>query len=195
MKKPASYLIAALTAAIYASPVHAYNGYGNGVFGGEITFGGDELGATYDNDGDKLDELNAGGLFHLYAGYDFLLDSDPETGLGLRTSIGWLFDSVSADNGDADFERFPLSFILHQRLNSLDLGAGFTYHLNPTYDGSEVGEGKIKFDDALGFRIELGYPLSEQADITFSATMIDYKVDNFEDLSGNNIGIGFRLGF
>jgi hypothetical protein len=195
MKNTVGCLIAALTAAMYVSPVHAYNDYGNGVFGGEITFGGDELGATYDGSGDKLDELNAGGLFHIYAGYDFLLDSDPETGLGLRTSIGWLFDSVSADNGDIDFERFPLSFILHQRLNSLDLGAGFTYHLNPSYDPSEIGQRKIKFDDTLGFRLELGYPINEQSDITFSATLIDYQADNLPDLSGNSIGIGFRLGF
>jgi hypothetical protein len=195
MKAAFKYLPLLLTVTLYTSTTHAAPTPGHFIIGAEGTFGGDELGATYDNNGNELDELTAGGLIHLYGGYDFLLSNDPYNSLSLRTSFGWHFDSVSADNGEVYFDRYPLNFILHQQFDNIDLGAGFTYHLNPTLDQSDVGQGKIKFDDALGFRIELGFPLNEQTDITLSVTAIDYKIDNSDGLSGNNIGIGLRLGF
>ncbi len=193
MKTSTTCFTLLFTTAMFTAPAHATTG--NWLIGGEVTFGGDELGATYSDSGKKLDELNAGELFNVYGGYDFLLNNDTDNSLSLRATFGWIFDSVSAENGDVYFDRYPLNFILHQQLNNLDLGAGFTYHLNPTFDGSDIGEGKVTFDDALGFRVELGYPLNEQTDITFSATAIDYKVGNSDDLSGNNIGVGVRLRF
>lgn len=196
MKFNVTVLSFLICASLYAVESRAEVEAGHWVFGADLTFGGDELGGTYDiNTGEKIEDLTAGGLIYVYGGYDFILSQDSFSSMGLRTTLGWHFDSVSADNGDIYFDRYPLNLIVHQKFNSIDLGAGITYHINPILDQSDTGFGNISFDNSLGFRVEVGYELNFQTELTASATVIDYKGSGIEDISGNNVGIGFRFIF
>ncbi|MEW6331558.1 MAG: hypothetical protein AB1560_08865 [Pseudomonadota bacterium] len=161
------------------------------VLTGEIAFGGDKLASV---SGDYDEDLRAGQLLNLGIGFDF--DLNPAKTLLLRAGINYKFDAIDADNGEADFDRWPLDLILVSRQGNLSLGAGLTYHLSPTYEDTiDNISRRIDFDDALGFLLQVGFMVTPTMELGGRVTLIEYESDMIANrIDGDSFGIYISVG-
>jgi hypothetical protein len=176
-----------LVSGFFSSYVYADGGP---VVYGALTFGGDTLAST---EGEYGTDLDAGGLIHLAAGYEWRLAAS-----GLRFTIGYKFDSIEASNGDADISRFPLELVYYRLINERHaLGAGLVYELSPEFDISidGLGSDSVDFVDASGYVIYYGYVTSFGLEYGGRYTLIDYKSDSLGTTDANNFGFYVKMLF
>lgn len=169
------------------------------VLTGEIAFGGDDLAVVSGDSGD----IQAGQLLNLGIGYDF--DLDAAKTLRLRTGINYKVDSVDADNGEADFDRWPVDVLLISRQGNIALGAGLTYHLSPTFEATiNSVTSRVDFDDSLGFLLQAGYLVAERIELGARVTLIEYESDSLlmtpggaitDKVDGDSFGFYVSAGF
>jgi hypothetical protein len=192
-------LLAAGFALLAAMPLHTQAA--GMVLTGEIAFGGDKLASV---SGDYDEDLRAGQLLNLGIGFDF--DLNPAKTLLLRAGINYKFDSIDADNGEADFDRWPLDLILVSRQGNVALGAGLTYHLSPSYEATVNGfSTEVDFDDALGFLLQAGFMVTPTLELGGRVTLIEYEPSQptvmfpsltpVDKVDGDSIGIYVSVGF
>jgi hypothetical protein len=164
---------------------------------GGLHFGGDTLATVVFFDGDTQ-TVKAGRLFSASIGMVGDVGDDME----MRVSIGLKADGIFAANGEVDFTRFPLEFMLFTKAEVVSFGLGLSYHLDPSLSvtGPVVSGGSsTDFDDALGVVAEVDYKLGtdKKAYVGIKATFIDYEPSNAGavSISGNSLGIviGFRF--
>lgn len=168
------------------------------VLTGELAFGGDDLAVVAGGE-----DLQAGQLLNLGIGYDF--DLNAAKTLLLRAGINYKFDSVDADNGEADFDRWPLDVLLISRVGNFALGAGITYHLSPSFEATVNGStSRVDFDDSLGFLLQAGYLVAERIELGARVTLIEYESDQplmlingaiSNKVDGDSFGIYISAGF
>ena len=169
---------------------------GRFVLGTEISSGGDEIARLTNGD-----SVKAGELLYFGAGYDFTLNQKDT--LHLRAMLGYKTARLNADNGDVKFDRVPLDMVLIKSLDNFIVGAGLTYHLSPTYDGTINGNHtRIDFKDSLGAVLQAGYTVGQQVEFGLRFTAIDYKSSQSfvlpdgsvdDKLNGNSVGIYLAL--
>ena len=164
------------------------------VFGASLNLGGDELAET------DSSEINGGSGFYVYGGFDFPMTSVGRAKSGILATIGYHFDFINADDGEADFSRMPLDFAYYYKPEKVGFLIGGTYHLSPEY--SEDVDGyypvNVDFDDALGIFGEVFIDVSGTAEITFRYTNIEYELSQpwyGEPIDGSNFAIGVRNRF
>ncbi len=152
--------------------------------------GGDTLVEVSFTDG-STESLKAGQLISLAVGWHTELS---ET-LSSRISLGYKFDSITAQNGDIEFTRVPLELLLLTQNGSWLVGGGVTYHMSPkfTADAATIGLlGTAKLDDALGFVLAADYNTHGIFDrewyIGARITVVDYE-NNLGSVSGSSIGV------
>jgi len=150
-----------------------------------LHFGGDKLASVTFTDG-TTETMHAGGMISFSAG----LISEIEEGLELRASIGIKFDTITASNGDMDFTRYPINAMVFKKGELLNVGIGATYHLSPSFQATGPLTGNITydFDNALGFVVEVDYPLNEKSYLGIKATAIDYTLGS-ATINGNSLGV------
>ncbi len=153
-----------------------------------ISSGGEKLAtATFDNGEDE--SIRAGGLFSASVGVIVNPFSTMNKKLETQLSVGYKQDSTSAENGDITFSRVPLEVIQFYRFDNFRIGAGLTYHINPTLDGDGfAGDLHAKFDDALGFVVEADYFFGYRGFVGIKTTIIDYEIGGYE-VEGNSYGL------
>lgn len=157
-----------------------------------IHLGGDTLATA--SSGNYDEKLKAGQLLSLAVGIHTELGEAVQG----RLSLGYKFDSVSADNGDATFDRFPIEALVMKRSGSFMFGGGLAYHLSPEYEFNVSPSFTIEFDDAVGLVLAFDYnSKGEFADDWFVGgriTLIDYEAQGIT-VDGNSIGavIGFMF--
>lgn len=160
-----------------------------------LTIGGDDFVEIEDDNGDHVDDLEAGGLIYLGAGGHYRFANSP---LSIQAVYAYHWDSVDADNGDATFDRFELDMILFYNNGPHRFGAGMTQHFGPSLDVDiDYGfNGDIDFDDATGVLIEYGYMFSAHGGIGVRYTDIEYDLSDIsgESVDGSNVGL-FITGF
>lgn len=165
------------------------------VFTAGYTNGGDDLIKLKYEDGEKED-IQAGGEALLGAGVVISWANSAE----LQLMAGYHFDSASAENGDASFERFPIEALLFRRAGRHRFGGGLTVHLSPSaeidIDGSE--KETVNFDAAPGFILEYDYSALENLSLGLRYTYIEYKSEgpfNTTRVDGNHFGlmVHFRI--
>ena len=158
--------------------------------GGLHTGGDDLVTATFTN-GDT-EKLKGGGLISLSAGIGIDVAEELET----RLMAGVKFDTIDAENGSAEFVRYPLEALLMYRANeNIYIGGGLTYHLNPSISGDGIASNaSVDFDNALGLVAELDFILANGGYLGIKLSSIDYEL-NGQSASGNSIGgiLGFRF--
>lgn len=206
MKLPLSRLaIASLALGSSVALAHS-GGYDGGyastapklVLSAGISFGGDDL-ATVEYDGYSDDDLEAGGGIYLGGGFEFPMASD----MALRTTVGYQFDSVEADNGDASFDRVPWDFMVLLGPAPHRLGIGLTYHTDVQYEFNEDYGPDIdaEFDDALGLSLAYEMQLSPAFGLMLKYTDIEYEEKSTlpgvrgKAIDGSNFGITANLLF
>lgn len=148
---------------------------------GALSGGGAKLAETSDGN-----ELRAGGFVQLSGGLEHKFS---ET-LVLQSMLGWKFDSVTASDGDASFDRFPIDVNIISRMEKFEISLGLSYHINPKYkiqiDG--LGSNTVSFDDAVGPSVGLGMLVNENLNMGLRFTNMDYEVGNVS-VDGNSLAI------
>ncbi|MDX1453508.1 MAG: hypothetical protein R3183_13190 [Oleiphilaceae bacterium] len=160
------------------------------LLGAGLTFGGDDLlKARFDNG--TSETIEAGGLIDLKIGALFNLPSQIAS---VQTTVGYFFDSINAENGDASFARIPLELIGFYHHNKHRFGLGVTYHTNVEFEADLPGaRGDVDLDDSLGGVIEYGYQYNPQLKFSLRAVQIDYKVDDSPRIEGDHVGLYVSL--
>ena len=151
--------------------------------------GGDELIGT--NTGD---DLHAGGGLKLALGIQNPVNEDGTA--WLRMAVGYLFDDINADNGEADIDTltFDALYILNAGMHSF--GVGPTLHLDPEYSDDVAGfrPERIEFDDAVGIMFQYGYHPTENFEIGLRLTDIDYE-NGSRSYDAGSFGLFISNGF
>lgn len=112
-------------------------------------------------------------------------------------TLNWKYTSISADNGDIEFTRFPLDALLFYNFPKARIGAGVTYHLNPELDGSGVASPlNVEFDNALGFLAQIDWRIAEKVAVGARYTVLDYDATNGGGtVESNGLGLIFTAMF
>lgn len=137
--------------------------------------------------------LSAGGGFKFALG---IQNEVGDYGDSLSLALGYLGDSLDAENGSAEINALTFDAIYSIPIGNHRFGAGASYHIGPTYEEDLVGFSpvKIDFDDALGLVLQYGYKYSNGFQIVVRLTNMDYEVGALS-LDASSLGIFLSNGF
>lgn len=157
---------------------------------GGLAFGGETLVSTTGPD------VDAGGF--LYFGGGVLIDprSSP---LMYQFSVGYKVDSVEfltdTGSGESSMSVLPLDAMVFLKVDSLRLGVGLTYYLDPEWEFCDDFDCfTVNFDDALGLALEFRH---QWTDILFWGaryTSVDYEIGSIS-ADANNLRIHMGMVF
>lgn len=167
-----------------------------------LTTGGDTLASATFSNGDT-ETLKAGGLINLAAG---VIWEPAQIPFAAQLMVGYHFDTIDASNGDMRFERYPIELLgLYTGAGKLRLGAGLRYVTSPRLkvNVGGVANGRVDFDDTVGFIAEVGYQFSRQFWLSLRGTFEDYKASSVNGasvvstgtISGNSVGLYAGVAF
>ena len=104
-----------------------------------------------------------------------------------RITGGWKYDTITATNGDLDFQRFTTQGLLLFAAGGWRFGGGAAYHFEVELDGSGVAStADAEFDNALGYVAEIDYYFSEKV-----YAGIQYLNIEYEQTIGSSVGQKF----
>lgn len=106
-------------------------------------YGGDYFAEIRRPDG-KVSKLVDGGIVAYTAGLLYR----PVSPFALEMTLGWKLEASRYDNGDVEFDRFPLDVIAAWSTGGFRLGLGVTLHLAPNISchvNSDVGDRNRNF--------------------------------------------------
>lgn len=154
----------------------------------DYELGGDTLAST------ELEDLDAGGGYRLAIGLQTFIGGFED--VGLIFSIGYLFDWISASNGDAEIDAFVAEFIYFRDFGPHRLGVGGSYHMNPQYEDDVDGfpRTRIDFDDALGLVGRYGYVIEKSIEFGVRYTLMDYEA-NGVSIDADSLGFYVSAAF
>ncbi|MDJ0777736.1 MAG: hypothetical protein QNJ85_07730 [Gammaproteobacteria bacterium] len=144
-----------------------------GLEGGGETFAS---ASSSDDDFSFDQDLNIGGGFKLAGGYARILGEESDKSISL--AFGYLWDSIDADNGDAEFDTFTVDAIFNLHFDNHHVGIGATYHIDPHYEDDIDGlpDTDIDFDDAAGLILQYRYQFTDGFYFGLRRTEIDYEI-------------------
>jgi hypothetical protein len=111
-----------------------------------------------------------------------------------KVTIGYMGTQAGSKDRSVKFTRWPLEYVANYVLGKNRLGAGLSYHLNPTLDQSDFDYENAKFENALGYVAEYDYRLGAAMSVMLRYEFIKYKLSNYsrEKVDGSHFGIGFN---
>ena len=123
-------------------------------------------------------------------------DIDESGDSALRLTIGYLSDSTTAINGEAEIDTLTFDALYVARSGKHRFAVGPTLHLAPRYQDNVSGFAPvdIEFDDAIGFKLQYGYQLLSNLEIGARVTKIDYSAGPL-DLDAGSVGVYLSNGF
>ncbi|HUG22880.1 outer membrane beta-barrel protein [Piscinibacter sp.] len=158
------------------------------LLGAGLTFGGDTLVTVQFDDGHSED-VDGGGLVHLYAGAEYRLG----TAVSLQATLGYHVDNSTGSNGSVRFSRMPVDLLAHYHVNDqVRLGAGVQFVNNPELKGSgDASDVNVKFDSATGTILEGEYLFSPSAGVKLRYVAEKFKLSGGggAEADGNHFGI------
>lgn len=147
------------------------------------SFGGDELGTIiFENDEEQ--EISSGNGLTFTAGIDYPL---PTSNFGVKAGLGYKVSFSKANNADVKKSAIPLDIIPYYQIKRHKIGAGITYHINPTMDWDTLGP-KWEFDNALGYMMEYSYEFTS-LQLSAAYTIIEYKLASIGSFNTNHVSI------
>lgn len=172
---------------------------------GGLTTGGDDIFDIRYTDGSSK-KVKAGGLLEVGAG---VLYNAPQTPVSAQLTLNYHFDTASASNGDASFERYPLEGALYYTgVKDWRFGAGARLALSPKAETSiDRNDIDIAFKDTVGYLVEIGYRVLPGFWINLRAVQEDYEVEKItyngtnlalsdnRDISGDHVGLNVAWAF
>lgn len=131
--------------------------------------GGDVVVTALFTDG-STEEIKAGEFLTLEAGVAWDMGF-----LEARVTGGWKYDTITAENGSLDFQRFTGQGLLLVAAGDWRFGGGAAYHFNVKLDGrGDASLAEAEFDNALGYVGEIDYYFTEQVYLGIQYLNIEY---------------------
>ncbi len=145
-------------------------------------------------DSNTVDSITAGGGIKFAIGFQNPVNEEATT--AIRLSVGYLSDSIFADNGQADFNTVTLDAMVIKKSGAHSFGLGATMHMLPEYSDYVMGYRPeiIEYDDALGFVFQYGYQFVPGLNLGLRYTDITYEVSGFRQDAGS-LGVFLSSGF
>lgn len=154
--------------------------------------------AAFEGGGDVLSETNIGTEVSAGGGVKFSLGIqnpvNAEETASIRLSLGYLFDDIDADNGDADFETFTFDALYAIGSGPHTFGIGGTVHIEPEFTRVGFQPAHIQYEDAFGVFFQYGYQFTPGFELGARITSIDYESNGVVDDAGS-FGIFISNGF
>lgn len=162
-----------------ASPVRFLAGMG-------VSGGGDKLVTARFTNGDSYD-LKAGGIVYFTVGANYRISPD----VSLQATANYHVDQANADNGDLEFQRFPLELIgYYQPHPQWRVGGGIRHTTGPKLSGSgAASRPDVKFDDTTGAVVEAEYFWNPHFGMKMRYVNETFKRRGISDIKGNHFGI------
>jgi len=158
------------------------------LLGAGLTFGGDTL-ATVQFDDGTSEDVDGGGLVHLYAGAEYRLG----TAVSLQATVGYHVDDSAGSDGSVRFSRMPVDLLAYYHFNDqVRLGAGVQFVNNPELKGSGVASGvNVKFKSTTGTIVEGEYLFSPNVGVKLRYVAEEFELSEGggEKADGNHFGI------
>ena len=162
-----------------------------------VEVGGDDIITVTSNNGDDK-TITGGGLLALNAGVLYQSDAP----WAMEATLGYKFQTLSYENGDVSFSRFPLDLIASVRQGGFRAGAGPTIHLGPEFKCNVGGvcDGNVGLDTAFGAVFQLAYGLRSAGrpnvavELGLRYTYIKYGKSDVSMDSIDGSCVGFMLG-
>jgi hypothetical protein len=143
-------------------------------------------GETFASTSDGIDLNIAGGLKLAIGLQNYLNDLNDDS---VSISVGYLFDSLEAPNGEAEFDTMTIDALYHQAYGQHRFSIGMTYHLDPVYKDKINGRTvAIDFDSTLGGIFQYSRKLSALTSIGIRLTKMDYAINRLK-VEADSIGI------
>lgn len=191
-------LLVAALAVCFSCASYAENEFGF-LVGGGFTFGGDKVASfdvEYYDDDEGTESLKAGEFMHVYGGFFYRHGAADGVNYGVQADVGYFYEGLFAENGDASFTRIPLELIGFMEYNWLRVGAGVTQHTNVELDIDldQGGSGSVDFKDATGAVFIVEYLITKKFSVGLRYVNIEYELDydwfsSEEALDGSHVGI------
>ncbi|MBO6753528.1 MULTISPECIES: hypothetical protein [Spongiibacter] len=166
-----------------------------GIVNAAVTDGGDDL-AKVQFKNASSEKIKAGSLLMLGGG---VLIQPRGSAFSYQLTANYHFDSITAKNGDASFDRFPLEALVFYNNGQHRFGVGVSHHLSPEveFDFDDFAKETVEFDDATGFVVEYNYEISERVWLGLRHTSITYEVSdiNGAEVDGDHFGLTAHFAF
>lgn len=147
-----------------------------------IESGGETFASTSDGN-----DLNIAGGVKLAIGVQSYLNEFNDDSVSI--SVGYLFDSLSASNGEAEFDTMTFDALYHNAYGRHRFSIGMTYHLDPVYKDYITGEAvTIDFNSALGSTFQYSQKLSALTSLGIRFTKMDYEINGLK-VDADSLGI------
>jgi len=142
---------------------------------------------------ESMGDVNAGGGYTFGAGLSF---SAVDSSLSLRAMIHYLFKIVEYTNldGEASFDAFPIELGLFNSWEKHEIGAGLSYHLNPSQELEITNSYSytVDFEDASGLFLQYNYifsPTSASSNGNNTYVGIKYTAMDYGSIDASSLGI------
>ena len=151
--------------------------------------GGEELIST-----NSVDSISAGGGIKFAIGIQNPVNYQGTT--ALRLSVGYLSDSILADNGEASFSTMTFDAMLVNNFWPHSFGVGATLHMSPEYRDDVAGyyPELIQYDDALGIVFQYAFHFTPGLELGVRYTDLYYTAGTIHQDAGS-LGIFISNGF
>jgi hypothetical protein len=137
-----------------------------------MTYGGDTIGTVTFTDG-STKKLKGGALLQFGLGGLYQFEDKP---LALMLSANYHFDSVTAKNGTASFDRFPIEALAYYTGKEKFRFGGGIRIINGAELSSDIsGSDKYTFDTTKGWVAEIGYQLDPRGWLNFRFVSEKYQ--------------------
>lgn len=137
-------------------------------------------------------DVKAGTGAHLFMGGSYDFGTIP---FELELTLGWKVNrSKKIDDNETTFERYTVEGLLFYHYDVLRLGGGLVNHLNPTLNENIFTKESYKFDNALGYCVDIGYAGKNVA-VSVRHTTIEYVFEGEpQKVSGKCLGLYVTVG-
>lgn len=137
-----------------------------------LTYGGDTIGTVIFTDG-STKHLKGGALYQFGIGGLYQFENKP---VALMLSANYHFDSITAKNGNASFDRFPIEALAYYTgKEKFRFGGGIRIINGAELSTNIGGSDKYTFDTTRGFVAEVGYQLDPHGWLNFRFVSEKYQ--------------------
>lgn len=169
-----------------------------------LTYGGDTIGKVSFTNGSSSN-IKAGSFMQFGIGGLYQFQDKP---VALMLSANYHFDSVTAKNGTASFDRFPIEALAYYTGKERFRFGGGVRIVNGAELSSDIGgNDKYTFDTTKGLVAEIGYQLDPHGWLNFRFVSekyqaktevwngVTYSLAGSAPVSGSHMGVNFTYEF
>lgn len=169
-----------------------------------LTYGGDTIGKISFTNG-TTSNIKAGSFMQFGFGGLYQFEEKP---IALILSANYHFDSVTAKNGTASFDRFPIEALAYYTGKERFRFGGGVRIVNGAELSSDIGgSDKYTFDATKGLVAEIGYQLDPHGWLNFRFVSekyqaktevlngVTYSLAGSTPVSGSHMGVNFTYEF